>query len=77
MNQAIPLAERLRPQTLSDLIGQEHLSGKNSVLQKSIQNWVGCSTHTESSSSCAVGGATISGSWIDGFTTLSSLEIDI
>ncbi len=37
MNQAIPLAERLRPQTLSDLIGQEHLSGENSVLQKSIQ----------------------------------------
>jgi putative ATPase len=37
MNQAIPLAERLRPQTLSELIGQEHLSGENSVLQKSIQ----------------------------------------
>ena len=37
MNQAIPLAERLRPQTLSDLVGQEHLSGENSVLQKSIQ----------------------------------------
>ena len=37
MNQAIPLAERLRPQTLSDLIGQEHLSGENSVLQKTIQ----------------------------------------
>lgn len=37
MNQNIPLAERLRPQTLSDLIGQEHLSGENSVLQKAIQ----------------------------------------
>jgi putative ATPase len=37
MKQAIPLAERLRPQTLSDLVGQEHLSGENSVLQKSIQ----------------------------------------
>jgi putative ATPase len=37
MNQAIPLAESLRPQTLSELIGQEHLSGENSVLQKSIQ----------------------------------------
>lgn len=37
MNQSIPLAERLRPQTLSDLVGQEHLSGENSVLQKSIQ----------------------------------------
>jgi putative ATPase len=38
MNQAIPLAERLRPKTLSGLVGQEHLSGENSVLQKSIQN---------------------------------------
>jgi putative ATPase len=37
MNQAIPLAERLRPQTLSDLVGQEHLSGYNSVLQNAIQ----------------------------------------
>jgi len=37
MNQNIPLAERLRPQTLADLIGQEHLSGDNSVLQKAIQ----------------------------------------
>ncbi len=37
MKQNIPLAERLRPQTLADLIGQEHLSGEHSVLQKSIQ----------------------------------------
>lgn len=37
MNQHIPLAERLRPLTLADLIGQEHLSGENSVLQKAIQ----------------------------------------
>ena len=37
MKQAIPLAERLRPQMLADLVGQEHLSGENSVLQKSIQ----------------------------------------
>jgi putative ATPase len=37
MNQHIPLAERLRPHTLADLIGQEHLSGENSVLQKTIQ----------------------------------------
>jgi len=34
----IPLAERLRPTTLSDLVGQEHLSGEHSVLQKSIAN---------------------------------------
>ena len=37
MNHPIPLAERLRPQTLADLVGQEHLSGENSVLQKAIQ----------------------------------------
>ena len=37
MNHAIPLAERLRPQTLADLVGQEHLSGEHSVLQKAIQ----------------------------------------
>ena len=37
MKQNIPLAERLRPQSLADLIGQEHLSGEHSVLQKSIQ----------------------------------------
>lgn len=36
MNHAIPLAERLRPQTLSDLVGQEHLSSQESVLQKAI-----------------------------------------
>jgi putative ATPase len=38
MNALIPLAERLRPTTLSDLVGQEHLSGEHSVLQKSIAN---------------------------------------
>ncbi len=37
MIHSIPLAERLRPQTLTDLVGQEHLSGENSVLQKAIQ----------------------------------------
>jgi putative ATPase len=38
MKHSIPLAERLRPQTLEDLVGQEHLSGEQSVLQKAIQN---------------------------------------
>ena len=33
-----PLAERLRPKTLNDLIGQEHLTGKGSVLRNSIEN---------------------------------------
>ena len=37
MKHSIPLAERLRPQTLSDLVGQEHLSDNDSVLQKAIQ----------------------------------------
>lgn len=35
MNQ--PLAERLRPKTLDDYIGQEHLVGKNAVLRKMIE----------------------------------------
>lgn len=33
-----PLAERLRPHTLDELTGQEHLTGKDSILRKSIEN---------------------------------------
>lgn len=33
-----PLAERLRPKKLNDLAGQEHLTGKGSVLRNSIEN---------------------------------------
>lgn len=33
-----PLAERLRPKTLDDYIGQEHLVGKDSVLRKMIES---------------------------------------
>ncbi len=33
-----PLAERLRPKILDDLIGQEHLTGKGSILRNSIEN---------------------------------------
>jgi putative ATPase len=33
-----PLAERLRPTTLNELIGQEHLTGKGSVLRNSLDN---------------------------------------
>jgi len=36
MNQ--PLAERLRPRTLDDYIGQEHLVGKGAVLRKMIES---------------------------------------
>lgn len=32
-----PLAERMRPYSLDDLIGQEHLVGENGVLRRSIQ----------------------------------------
>ena len=35
---AKPLAERLRPKTLDEYIGQEHLVGKNAVLRKAIEN---------------------------------------
>jgi len=34
---AAPLAERLRPVSLDDLAGQEHLSGKDSILRKAIE----------------------------------------
>ncbi len=33
----IPLAERLRPNTLNDLVGQEHLSGEGSILRSAIE----------------------------------------
>ena len=33
-----PLAERLRPATLDDLIGQKHLTGKGSILRTAIAN---------------------------------------
>lgn len=34
---AAPLAERLRPQSLDELVGQEHLTGQGSILRKAIQ----------------------------------------
>ena len=34
----IPLAERLRPETLDDLLGQEHLTGEGSILRNAIGN---------------------------------------
>ena len=33
-----PLAARLRPETLDDIIGQEHLIGEGKVLRKMIEN---------------------------------------
>ena len=38
MNSSAPLAERMRPQTLDDLVGQEHLTGKGSVLRTAVEN---------------------------------------
>ncbi len=32
-----PLAERMRPKRLDDLIGQQHLAGKNSILRLSVE----------------------------------------
>src|SRR5215217_5972275 len=37
MNSSAPLAERMRPQTLDDLAGQEHLAGKGSILRTAIE----------------------------------------
>ena len=37
MNTAAPLAERMRPQTLDDLVGQQHLTGKGSILRTAIE----------------------------------------
>ncbi|CAA7387480.1 replication-associated recombination protein A [Chryseobacterium fistulae] len=38
MNQNIPLAERLRPKTLDDVLGQEHLTGENGTIRKMVEN---------------------------------------
>lgn len=37
MNPAIPLAERIRPHSLDELVGQEHLAGKGSILRTAIE----------------------------------------
>ena len=33
-----PLAELMRPESLDDYIGQEHLTGKNAVLRRAIES---------------------------------------
>jgi putative ATPase len=38
MNNHTPLAERLRPTTLNDLAGQDHLTGEGSILRTTIEN---------------------------------------
>jgi len=37
VKQNIPLAERIRPSTLDDLVGQQHLTGKRSILRTAIE----------------------------------------
>ncbi|RYZ51111.1 MAG: replication-associated recombination protein A [Chitinophagaceae bacterium] len=37
MNTAVPLAERMRPRSLDDLVGQQHLTGKGSILRTAIE----------------------------------------
>lgn len=38
MNQLPPLSERMRPKTLDELAGQQHLTGKGSILRRAIEN---------------------------------------
>ena len=38
MNPNVPLAERIRPNSLAELLGQEHLVGKTSILRTAIQH---------------------------------------
>jgi len=38
VNTSTPLAERIRPNLLDDLVGQEHLTGKGSILRTAIEN---------------------------------------
>ncbi|GEN76741.1 replication-associated recombination protein A [Chryseobacterium hagamense] len=38
MNQNIPLAEKLRPKMLDDVLGQEHLTGERGTIRKMMQN---------------------------------------
>ena len=36
---AQPLAERMRPKTLDEYIGQKHLVGEGAVLRRMIEYW--------------------------------------
>jgi len=38
LNQNIPLAEKLRPKTLDDVLGQEHLTGEKGTIRKMLEN---------------------------------------
>ena len=38
MNSNSPLAEKMRPKTLEEVLGQEHLTGKNGTIRKMLEN---------------------------------------
>ena len=38
LNQNIPLAEQLRPKSLDDVLGQEHLTGQSGTIRKMLEN---------------------------------------
>lgn len=38
MNQNVPLAEKLRPKTLDEVLGQDHLTGEKGTIRKMIEN---------------------------------------
>jgi putative ATPase len=38
LNQNIPLAEKLRPKTLDEVLGQEHLTGEKGTIRKMLEN---------------------------------------
>src|SRR5436305_2369985 len=38
MNSSVPLAERVRPSTLDELVGQQHLTGNGSILRTAIEH---------------------------------------
>ena len=52
MNDVAPLAERMRPTTLDDLVGQQHLTGKGSILRRAIEQ--GSVPITQDYNDCAV-----------------------
>src|SRR3954453_15421925 len=37
-NSAVPLAERMRPRSIDELSGQQHLTGKGSILRTAIES---------------------------------------
>ena len=57
-----PLADRLRPQKLSDVVGQEHLTGDDGILSRMLArgaflpSFCGAAGHGQDNDCAAVGG---------------------